>query len=164
MKFETFVDSDYAADTHTRKSTSGWVIKFGDAAVAWNSKRQKAVALSTCEAEFHALTEASKDILHFSGILDGLSIEIERKCAKVRSDNMSAINWATGEKAPKKRAKHIDTKVHFVRDLVANEEINISYVPSEENTADVLTKPLGSSKHEIMKRKLGLHTLAEEEC
>ena len=164
MQFETFVDSDYAADTQTRKSTSGWIVKFGEAAVSWNSKRQNAVALSTCEAEYHALTEASKDILYFHTILEELGINLEGKCPKLRSDNMSAINWATGEKAPKKRAKHIHTKVHFVRDLVADQQIDISYVPSEENTADVLTKPLGSIKHEVMEGKLILYAVVEEEC
>ena len=164
MHLETFVDSDYAADTQTRKSTSGWIVKIGSAAVAWNSKRQNAVALSTCEAEYHALTEASKDVLYFRSILEELGISPFHECPRLRSDNMSAISWATGEKAPKKRAKHIHTKVHFVRDLVAGKEINVSYVPSEENIADILTKPLGIIKHKFMKSQLGLDSVVEEEC
>ena len=71
-------------------------------ALPWISERQNLVALSTCEAEHHALTEASKDFVEFHKILEDLGVNIEGKFPKNRSDDMSAKNLAMGEKPSKK--------------------------------------------------------------
>lgn len=80
------------------------------------------------------------------------------------SDNQSAIKWATGERSPSGRAKHIEVKVHFIRDLVKNMDINIQYVASEDNDADVLTKPLGPRCLGKVMQRLYFGGALEEEC
>ena len=82
----------------------------------------------------------------------------------VRSDNQSAITWATGERCPSGRAKHIDVVVHFMRELVKKSVLNVVYVPTEDNDADMLTKPLCSSVLNAMLGRIGLGGAIKEEC
>ena len=83
---------------------------------------------------------------------------------EMKSDNISGISWAGGEKIAPSRAKHIDVRVHFIRDLVSKGKVDVSYIPSEENDADILTKPLGRVKFMEVVKRIGLHAAVEEEC
>ena len=158
-----FVDSDYAGDTVDRKSMSGYVVKLGDASVVWGCKKQDGVAISTCESEYYAMTLAAQEVVWIGRVLMEAGLRDESKIL-LRSDNQAAIEWATGERCPSGRAKHIDVRVHFVRQLVKDAKIDVAYVSSEKNDADVFTKPLGPvSLKEILKR-LGLGGVNEEEC
>jgi hypothetical protein len=136
-----FVDSDYAGDTVDRKSMSGYFVKIGDTACIWGSKKQIAIALSTCEAEYHALTMAAKDVVWIRRVLEEAGLGISG-VTPVRSDNQSAIAWATAERTPLNRAKHIDVRVHFIRELVRCGVVSVEYVPTAINDADVLKKPV----------------------
>lgn len=80
------------------------------------------------------------------------------------SDNQCALNCAGGEKCLSGRAKHIDVKIHFIRDLIKSEIINVDYVPSEMNDADILTKPLGRMRMNTIMNRIGLGQDLEEEC
>ena len=82
----------------------------------------------------------------------------------LRSDNQSAITWAVGEKSPSGRAKHIAVRMHFVRDCIKNGTLVVGYVPTEENDADVLTKPLGRIALSRVNDSIGLGSTTEEEC
>lgn len=82
----------------------------------------------------------------------------------LRSDNASAISWAMGIKSHSKRAKHIDVRVHFVRDLVAQRLIEVPHISSEDNDADLLTKPLGRVKLTRIMDRIGLRAAVEGEC
>jgi hypothetical protein len=94
-----FVDSDYAGDTNSRKSTSRMAIFLGSSLIQWHPKKQSAVSLSTCEAEHRATTEATKDPILFKQILEELNINIGGPIS-MHSDIKSAIEWATGDKPP----------------------------------------------------------------
>lgn len=90
------------------------------------------------------------------------------KPVPILSDNQSAINWATGERCPSGRTKHIDVYIHFIRELVRDSVIKVVYVPSEDNDADNLAKPVGPT---VLKRTMGRITLGpgfggaiKEEC
>lgn len=139
---KAYVDADYAGDTADRKSTSGFVIKLGNATCIWGSKKQDTVAVSTCESEYYAMTLAAKETIWVTRVLkeDGFGPD---STVPIKSDNQSAIKWATGERCPSSRAKHIDVRIHFIRNLVKESETDIVYVLSEENNANKLTKPLG---------------------
>lgn len=158
-----FVDADYAADTKDRKSMSGFVTKLGSATVNWGSKKQCSVALSTCEAEYHAMSVAAQEIVWMRRVLQEAGISVADS-TPLLSDNQSGIAWATGEKSPSVRAKHIDIRVHFIRELVARKEIEVLYVPSEENDADMMTKPLGRNKLQSAISRISLLPTVEEEC
>ena len=74
----------------------------------------------------------------------------------MRSDNEAAIGWAMSDKCPSGRAKHIDVRVHFIRELVRKSLVQVLYVPSEKNDADMMTKPLGPNILHGTMRRIGL--------
>ena len=164
MKLHTFVDSDYAGDTVDRKSTTGFALKLGNAPVSWGSKKQATVSLSTCEAEYYALATAAQETLWVSRALQEAGIWDKDQAVPVLSDNQAAIKWATSDKSPSTRAKHIDVRVHFVRELVAQNLVKVGYVESEENDADMFTKPLGPTLLKNNLVRLGFGGEVEEEC
>ena len=164
-ELHTYVDADYAGDTLDRKSTSGFMVKLGDATCIWGSKKQDAVAVSTCESEYYAMSLAAKETVWVIRVLTEAGFGPDDP-VRIKSDNQSAIKWATGERCPSGRAKHIDVRVHFVRNLVKENKIEIEYVPTELNDADMLTKPLGPKilGGIIDRIGIGVGGALEEEC
>jgi len=123
-----------------------------------------AVSLSTCEAENYAVTYACKEVIWQKRVLKKAGLGRMKEAVPVLSDNIAAVNWAVGEKCPSGRAKHIDVRVHFIRELVKKSVICVNYVPSEDNDADMLTKPLGPVKLKEIIGRIGLGGEIEEEC
>jgi hypothetical protein len=165
IKMNVFVDSAYAGDTNSRKSTSGMALFLGSSLIQWHSTKQSAVSLSKCEAEYRAITEATKDPMLFKRILEELNINGDGPIP-MHPDNKSAIEWATGYKPPGKRAKHVDVSVHYIRELVENNGFAVPYVATNDNKSDGFTKLLGKLKFHQMVKDLGVvmvQTTAEEE-
>lgn len=152
-ELESFSDADFAGDTVTRKSTSGILCKLGNAAITWQSKKQQCVAQSTTEAEYVSAAIAAKEIVWLTRLLEDIGINSEKNILYV--DNMSAIKLVQNPELHQ-RSKHIDVRYHFVRDLYEKGVINIKYVRSEDQCADILTKPLAKPKFESMRDSLGL--------
>jgi hypothetical protein len=135
-----YADSDWAEDRTTRKSISGVICKVFGGPVSWSSRKQDIVSTSTTEAEFYALSEAVKESQWLHNLLKDFQIETNYSL-KVFSDNQSTIKMIENPKFSS-RTKHIDVRLHFIRDYVAQGKIEVTYVPSEDNVADLLTKPL----------------------
>ena len=135
-----FVDSDWANSKEDRKSTTGYVI-FYHGPISWVSRCQKYVALSSTEAEYIALTEVAKDVMHCLQVLADADIAVTT--ATVRVDNQSAMVLATSDSTSSRRSKHIDVRYHYIREKVRAGLLRLEFVPSQYNTADILTKPLG---------------------
>ena len=135
-----YCDSDFAGDTDTRKSVSGFVIYLCGAVIAWRSKGQKSVSLSSTEAEYMAISEVAMEILYVAGILKFLGVPLEYPIT-VNVDNIGAVylakNATTGS-----RTKHIDTRYHFVREYIEDGILKVVFVRSEDNHADIFTKNL----------------------
>ncbi|KAH9658981.1 hypothetical protein KPL70_023688 [Citrus sinensis] len=110
-----FVDSDYAADKDRRRSIT--------------------------EAEYIALTEAVKEAIWLRGLVTELGFEQE--IVRVSCDSSSAIQLSKNPKFHE-RTKHIDVRMHFIRDEISKGVVNVVKVPTEVNPADMLTKPLPS--------------------
>lgn len=159
----TYVDADFAGDVVDRKSMSGYAIKVGDAVCIWGAKKQATVSLSTCEAEYHALSLAAQETVWVRRLMEEIGMDVHG-ATPVKSDNQSAIAWATGERCPSNRAKHIDVRIHFIRELISTGILDVCYVPTELNDADILTKPLGRKLLETAKSRLGVVGSNEEEC
>ena len=157
-----YVDSDYAGDTTDRKSMGGYFGKVGRATVHWGAKKQTAVALSTCEAEYVAMSIACEEVLWIRRVLQESGFPVPAATV-VRSDNVSGIICADGEKLPS-RAKHIDVRWHFIRDLVKKDIVQVNHVASEDNDADLLTKPLTRDLFENAISRIELQRAVEEKC
>ena len=156
-----FSDSDFAGDCHDRKSTLGYIFFFGGMAVSWSSQKQSIVALSSCEAEYIAATSATCQAIWMSRLIRELTSN-EVSMAKLMVDNQSATTLSknTGHH---NRTKHIDTRYHFIRECVENKKIEISFVRTEDQLADMFTKALGRQKFQEMRDRIGIRSNPMEE-
>jgi len=152
-------DSDWA----TTHSTTGYVFNYNSAAISWGSKKQQTIALSSCEAEIVAASEATKEAISLSSVLQELGARglcpVELKC-----DNKGAIDVAYNPEQYN-RMKHVERRHFFVRECVENGKIIVPYVRSAENPADFFTKPLPYStfvqfRERIMNTRHVDHTCA----
>jgi hypothetical protein len=149
-----YTDADYGGDLDNRCSTSGSVFFVYGNLVSWSSKRQKCISQSTTEAEYVAASDACKEAVWLSSLLTELG-ETEEKSVPMYCDNQSAIQ-SIRNPAFHQRTKHIDVRYHFIRSLQENGIIDVSYVPSKEQKADILTKPLPKPEFKRMCQQLGL--------
>jgi hypothetical protein len=154
---EVFADADFCGlfdsetalyDPVTAKSRTGYVIKYMGCPIIWASTLQGETALSTCEAEYISCSEALRAAIPLMRLLDEASeygIPIRTSKAKILCklfcDNQSACELIRLPKV-RPRTKHINSKLHHFREHVANGSISVQYVPTEEQQADIATKPL----------------------
>jgi hypothetical protein len=148
-----FCDADWAEGSD-KKSTSGYIITIAGGAVAWSSKKQASVALSTAEAEYIAATHAAKQVLWHRSLFRELEITLP-KTSTIFSDNQAAIAIAHHPKFHT-RTKHIDITYHFLRDLVKSGTLNLVYVNTHLNLADLFTKGLPRVTHQDLTYKIGV--------
>jgi len=111
--------------------------------MSWRSILQSAIALSTTEAEYMAMTEVMKKAIWFQGLLDDLVIE--QDLLKINCDSMSAI-YLTQNQVYHARTKHIDVRFHFVREILDECDIKLLKLHIKENPADMLTKVFSGVK------------------
>ena len=155
--FECWVDADFSGnwrpqdasnDPMTAKSRSGWLVRFTGAPITWASKMQTITTLSTTEAEYIALSTSLREVIPLMGILkeaveQGVkSTDVPPKIhCTVFEDNSGALELARMPKI-RPRTKHINQSYHHFREYVERQEIHNQATPTEEQLADILTKPL----------------------
>lgn len=136
-----YVDADWANDPDERKSTSGYIFEVYGNPVCWASKKQGVVALSTTEAEYIAAAQAVCEAMWLKKLFKDIGYVI-KSTIPIYEDNQGCIFLC---KHPEpKRTKHIDVKYHYVREKVWSKQVELKYIPSKEQKADVFTKPLAS--------------------
>lgn len=149
-----YADSDWAGDICERKSSSGYVFRVHQATVSWSAQKQKSVALSSAEAEYVSLSVAVKEALWLQMLLQDFQVNVSEPVI-IREDNQACIRIAEDDK-PTKRLKHIDVRYHFVREEIQRRTIQLVYVPSEDQIADIMTKGLPKPQFEKLRSLLGL--------
>jgi transposase InsO family protein len=151
-----YVDASYAQNLVDRRSTTGYVFMLGNGAISWTSKRQPTVALSSCEAEYMAETQAAKEAIWLRRLLLELGhTGPDVQTIQIYADNQGSIALAKNPEYHA-RTKHIDTQWHFVREQVGLGTIKLTYIPTTEQLADGLTKALGGPEFQKFVRGLGL--------
>ena len=138
-----FVDSDYAGDLDKRRSLTSYVFTLFGCTVSWKTTLQPVVALSTTEAEYIVATEAIKKALWLLGLIGELGIKQEK--ITVYCDNQSTIHL-TKNQMYHERTKHIDIKLHFIRDIISQGRVLVEKIHTDDNPADMFTKPVTSIK------------------
>ena len=158
-KIVAYYDSDFAGDIDDRRSTSRFVFLFGSGAVSWSSKKQPVVTLSTTEAEYIAAAYCACQCIWIQRVLEKLSLE-EQKNTLILCDDNSTIKLS---KNPvfHGRSKHIDIKFHFLRDLVKEGTIKLSYCSSQTQVVDIMTKPLKLEQFSKLRMMLGMLEASE---
>ena len=157
MNLIGFSDSDYAGDKLDRKSTSGFLFFLGPNLITWSSQKQQIVSCSSTEAEYVALHSAARESVWLAKHLGELGLEL-KKPPLINVDNQSAIKLSQNPEFHK-RTKHIDTKYHYTRELIAAKQLELNFIPTQDQAADGLTKPLQKSKHKDMVTQLKLETM-----
>jgi len=154
-----FTDSDYAGDQDDRRSTSGYVFMMGSGAVAWSSKKQPIVTLSTTEAEFVAAASCACQAIWLKRLIEALHY-MQQGPMSIYCDNVSAIKLSKNP-VLHGRSKHIDVRYHFLRDLCKDDVIDLIYCRSEDQIADIFTKPLKLPVFMRLRNLLGVSSLKD---
>ncbi|KAK1616000.1 hypothetical protein QYE76_021517, partial [Lolium multiflorum] len=138
-----YSDSDWAGDKVDRKSTSGACQFIGRSLVSWSSKKQNSTALSTAEAEYISAASCCTQLLWMKQTLKDYGVSLGT--VPLLCDNESAIKIANNP-VQHCRTKHIDIRHHFLRDHVANKDIDLTHVGTTYQLADIFTKPLDEAR------------------
>ena len=154
MQFVGYTDADWAGNAANRRSTSGYTFSLGNAAIAWSSKKQSTIALSSTEAEYRGAVVATCEAIWLRRLLKDLQDEV-LDLTTIYCDNLSNIQLA---KNPvfHARTKHIEVHYHFVHECVLSSEVELTYVSTDRHNADIFTKPLGLDKLWQFSGALGL--------
>lgn len=153
QKLDCFVDADHAGDYDTRKSTTGYLLLFHGAPIIWKSTKQAVIATSSTEAEFVAATMACKEVMYARQLLSELG-EKQEDPTVLHIDNQSAMMLVMNSQMHA-RTKHIDIAYMFIRDAHKNGVIKVSYVPTDRQQADILTKALPRDRYVTMRELMG---------
>ena len=151
-----YSDADFVGSRVNRKSTSGTCQFLRNALVSWFSKKQTSVALSTAEAEYIAAGSCVTQVLWIKQELEDYSLRYTH--IPILCDNTSAINLSKNP-VLHSRTKHIEIRHHFLRDHVQNGDIKLIFVSSENQLADIFTKPLSEDQFCKIRKELGLMNL-----
>jgi hypothetical protein len=151
-----YTDSDWAGELDKRQSTSGYTFLMTGAAISWSSKLQSTPALSSTEAEYIAGARATQEALWLRALLGELGF-IQLAPTRLLCDNQGALALARNP-VNHPRTRHIELRFHMIRKAVSRKLVTLEYCPTEDMTADILTKGLGSIKHYKFIRMLGMES------
>lgn len=151
---DCYVDSDFAGDIVSRKSTTGYVIRFYGNSIYWKSKKQNCVTKSSSFAEYVSLSEAVTEIIFITSLIQDV-FQKECKPVKIYEDNSGALAIAKYGNFTK-NSKHIEVHYHYVHENVKNKNIDVVKVSSENNVSDIFTKSLGNIKFLKFRTMLGI--------
>ena len=152
FEVEGFCDYDYATDRDKRRSVTGYVFQVGGNIVRWRSVLQHVVALSTTEAEYMVLSEATREGLWLREFCCELGFNSQ--FFRLHCDSQSAICLAKNA-VHHERTKHVVNKIHFIRDIVDFGLVKIHKIHTTLNLADMLTKGLPGNAFEKYLETLG---------
>jgi hypothetical protein len=157
-----YVDADWASDPTDRRSITGYVFMISGGAISWSSKKQTSVALSSTEAEYMAAAAAAKEAIWLRTFLKELDM-LSTQPTTLLIDNQSAMALAKNA-VFHNRTKHIAIRYHFIREKLDDGELAAEYVPTNNQVADVLTKPLAREKHTRFTEGMGVLQVAAGHC
>ena len=141
FKIDGYCDSDYAMDPDTRWSTTGYVFLASGAPIVWSSQRQHLVCSSTCQAEYVALASAGKESEWLRQVKKIVRTKKSDLVTAIYCDNQSAIALAENNSS-NKRTKHFEVRFHFIRELLERKRVNVEYISTDQQAADIFTKGL----------------------
>lgn len=139
ISLKGYCDANWGC-TEDGKSTTGYLFMIGDGPITWQTRKQPTVALSSATAEYMSLSAASRECMWLRMFLTELGFKQET-ATKIAEDNQSCICLATSTKNHK-RSKHINLMHHYVRQCIRENHIQVYYLRTEDQIADVMTKSL----------------------
>jgi hypothetical protein len=157
LQLVCYSDSDMAGDVDDRKSTSDILYFLGGSPIAWQSQKQRVVALSSCEAEYIAGAAAACQGVWLRRLLQDV-VGAGVPPPQLKMDNQSAIALSKNP-VLHDRSKHIDTKFHILRECVDGGAVRLAFVSTQGQLADIMTKALGKAKFQELRELIGVTKL-----
>ena len=150
----TYSDADWAGNVDDCTSTSAFISFLGLNPISWTSKKQRAVARSSTEVEYRALANVASETIWLSTLFKELVFPIPDP-PLLLCDNLGAthLNFNPMNHS---HMKHIQIDLHFVRDLVQQGRLQVRHVHTQDQLADLLTKPLSKQRMTVLRNKIGL--------
>ena len=158
VTISAYSDADFATDQTSRKSITGMISMVNGAPVQWLARQQPVVAKSTCEAEYIAASETTALTLWLHSLLTEVRLPTRKPTLHV--DNTAAVQMAKSMGATKRR-KCIDVRYHYLHDTVQRGRMSIMRIPSHEQYADILTKPLKATLYRHHKNNIRIHDIRD---
>lgn len=149
-----YADADWGGCTDSRRSTTGYVFDTFGGISSWKCRRHATVALSTAEAEYMASGDATKQAMWLRQLLTDLGFSLSDPLL-ILNDNQGAVHLSKNAE-DHNRTKHIDLRHHFLREQVQANTVSLKHIPTEDNLADLLTKPLPEPRTRDLTSRLGL--------
>jgi hypothetical protein len=157
LYLQGYCDADYAGDLATAKSTTGYLFVLAGGPIIWKSKLQSILAQSSTESEYIAINTAAKELEFIRNILWELKVNIKaQERFPLYTDNNGALLLASNP-VFHERTKHISVRFHYIRELINKGLLDLIHVPSKDQKADGLTKPLDTSLFLSFVKHLGLN-------
>ncbi|KAJ9557211.1 hypothetical protein OSB04_011825, partial [Centaurea solstitialis] len=154
-----YTDASFQTDRDDFRSQSGYVFTLNGGAISWKSSKQDTIADSTTEAEYIAASDAAKEAVWLRNFITDLRVvaSISRP-VDIYCDNSGAVAQA---KEPREhhKSRHVLRKFHLIREIIGRGDVRICKIPTDENVADPLTKPLARVKHESHANSIGMQYL-----
>nr|GEZ37068.1 copia protein [Tanacetum cinerariifolium] len=155
-----FSDADYAGCKDSFKSTSGGAQFLGEKLVSWSSKKQDCTVLSTAEAKYVSLSACCAQILWMRTQLTDYGFHFDK--IPIYCDSKSAIAISCNP-VQHSRTKHIAVRYHFIKEHVEKDTIELYFVKTDYQLADIFTKALSADRFNYLVRRIGMRSLSPHE-
>ena len=152
IQLYAFTDADWAGCPNDRRSQGGHCLYLSPNLISWSSKKQATVSKSSIEFEYRGIAYATAEVTWTQSLLKELQVSLAKPLI-LWCDNLGAT-YLTTNPIFHARMKHIEIDFHFVHEKVANKDIDIRFISSRDQTADIMTKPLGIARHTLLRNKL----------
>lgn len=150
----TYSDVDWAGNHDDRKSTLAYITFLGSNPISWSSKKQRAVARSSTEAEYRALANVAAETMWLLSLFKELGLSVKAP-PSLLCDNLGATHLSFNP-VQHSRMKHIQIDLHFVRDLVQRNLLKVCHVHTQDQLADLMTKALSKQRTKTLRNKISL--------